>query len=113
MVITPIKTEQDYEAAMARIEELWGISLEARECDELDVLLALTGAYEKKHHRVEPPNPLALLEYRLDQLGLSEEEVDRFMEARHKLPEILSSESGLSLDTIKTLRDIPFEAFTA
>jgi HTH-type transcriptional regulator / antitoxin HigA len=111
--ISAICTEADYDAAMARIEELWGAPLDCAASDELEILLALTGAYEKKHHPVEPPDPLALLEYRMDQMGLSEEEIRRFMESRKKVPEILSRETGLSLEIIRSLEDIPFEAFTA
>lgn len=113
MEIRPIRTEEDYEAAMARIEELWGVALDAPESDELDVLLALTGSYETKHHHVPPPDPVALLEYRMDQMGLSQEEIRRFMKSRKKVPELLSRESGLSIDIIKRLQDIPFEAFTS
>ena len=113
MEIKPIHTEKDYEAAMARIEELWGTPLDSPDSDELEILLALTGAYEKKHHRIQAPDPLALLEYRMDQMGLTPEEIERFMKSRKKIPEILSRESGLSDEVIKSLRDIPFEAFTA
>ncbi len=113
MEIKPIRTEEDYEAAMARIEELWGTPMNSPESDELEILLALTGAYEKKHHHIESPNPLALLEYRMDQLGLSQEDIERMLASRKKIPEILSRESGLSLEIIKSLRDIPLEAFTA
>lgn len=113
MEVNPIRSNADYDAAMARIEELWGAPLDSPESDELEILLAITGAYEKKHHPVEPPDPLALLEYRMDQLGLNEEEIRRFMESRRKVPEILSRESGLSLEIIRSLQDIPLEAFTA
>jgi HTH-type transcriptional regulator / antitoxin HigA len=111
--IKPIHTEEEYEAAMARIEEMFGVPLDAPESDELEILLALTGAYEKKHHYIEPPDVLSLLEYRMDQMGLSQEQIDRFMQTRKRIPEILSRESGLSIEIIKSLEDIPFEAFTA
>jgi HTH-type transcriptional regulator / antitoxin HigA len=111
--IKPIRTEQDYESAMARLEELWSAPPDSPESDELEVLLALTGAYEKKHHHIEPPDPIARLEYRMDQMGFNQEEIRRFMESRKKIPEMLSRESGLSIEVIKSLRDIPFEAFTS
>ncbi|MEW6138253.1 MAG: hypothetical protein AB1733_08480 [Thermodesulfobacteriota bacterium] len=113
MEIKPVHTEEEYEAAMARIEEIFGVPLDSSASDELEILLALTGAYEKKHHHIEPPDPLALLEYRMDQMGLSQEQMDRFMEFRKKIPEMLSRESGLSIEIIKSLQDIPFAAFTA
>lgn len=111
MIIEPIRTEADYEAAMARIDELWGSELGTPAGDELDVLIALTGAYEKKHYHIDPPDALALLEYRLDQLGLTEKEIQRVMEFRKKVPEIMSRESGLSPEIIQSFKDIPFEAF--
>ncbi len=112
MEIKPIRTEDEYERAMARIEEIFGIPLDSPESDELEILLVLTGAYEKKHHRIEPSDPLSLLEHRMDQMGLSEEEIRRFVESGKKIPEILSRESGISIEIIKSLQDIPLEAFT-
>jgi len=109
--IKPIKTEEDYERAMSRIEELWGILLDSSDSDELEILLALTGAFEKKHHHIESPDVLTLIEYRMEQMGLSQEEIQHFMESRKRLPEIISRESGLDVDVIKRLGDIPFEAF--
>jgi HTH-type transcriptional regulator / antitoxin HigA len=113
MEINPIHTEEDYEAAMTRVEELWGTPPDSPDSDELEILLAITGAYEKRHHHTEPRDPLALLEYRMDQMRLSSEEIDRFMKSRKKVPEILSRESGLSIEVIKSLQDIPLEALTA
>ncbi len=113
MEVKPIRTEEDYETAMARVEELWGVPPDSPEADELEILLALTGAYEKKHHHIEAPDAVAMLEYRMDQMGLKPEEIQRFMDSRKKIPEILSRESGLSVEVIKSLQDIPFEAFTA
>ncbi|MGA8831595.1 MAG: hypothetical protein WB554_08320 [Desulfomonilaceae bacterium] len=111
MIIEPIRTETDYESAMARIDELWGSEPSSSEGDELDILIALTGAYEKKHYHIDPPDALSLLEYRLDQLGLTAKEIERVMEFRKKVPEIMSRESGLSPEIIQSFKDIPFEAF--
>lgn len=113
MEVKPIRTEEEYEEAMARVEELWGIPLTSFGSDELEILLALAGAYERKHHHIEPPDPLAMLEYRMDQMGLSKDQIERFLESGKRLPEILSRESGLSIEIIRTLQDLPFEAFTS
>ena len=47
-----IKTEADYEAALARAEELMDAEEGTREADELDVLATLIEAYEDKHWRL-------------------------------------------------------------
>jgi HTH-type transcriptional regulator / antitoxin HigA len=107
MQIKPIKTEEDYESAMARIDELWGVAPDSPDSDELEVLLALTGLYEKKHHWVPCPDPSAMLEYRMDQMGLTAEQIQRYIECRKRLPEILSRETHLSVEIIEGLADVP------
>ncbi|MFH0823471.1 MAG: transcriptional regulator [Pseudomonadota bacterium] len=105
MEIKPIRTEEHYEAAMARIDELWGIPADAPDADELEILLALTGVYEKKHHQVPAPDASAMLEFRMDQMGLTAEQIHRYIQCRERLPEILSRESRISLDIIRSLHD--------
>ena len=111
MTIGPIRTESDYDVAIARIEELWGSEPGTSAGDELEVLITLAWAYEKKHHHVDPPSPLDILEYRLDQIGLSADEIQRVMEFGKRAPEIISRESGLSPEIINLLSGIPFGAF--
>lgn len=49
MNIKLIRTEEDYAAAMARIDELWGAEIGTSEGDELDVLAVLIEKYEDEH----------------------------------------------------------------
>ena len=51
MNIRPIKTEQDYNFALGRIEELWGAKKDTPEGDELDLLVTLVESYEIKHYK--------------------------------------------------------------
>jgi len=59
MNIKPIKTEDDYEAALKEVERLMDIDPEigTPECDLLEVLAVLVEAYEKEHYPIEPPTP--------------------------------------------------------
>lgn len=43
--IKPIRSEVDYEAALAEVERLWGAWLGTPEGDRLDVLVTLIDAY--------------------------------------------------------------------
>ena len=47
--VKPIRTEADYAAALARIEELMDAEQGSPEGDELDVLADLVEAYESRH----------------------------------------------------------------
>ena len=48
--LKPIRTEADYEAALAEIERLWGAPAGAPEGDRLDILATLVDAYENEHY---------------------------------------------------------------
>jgi len=52
MNIKPIKTEKDYEKALARVEELWGVDENTPEGEEFEVLFTLVEAYEQKHYPI-------------------------------------------------------------
>lgn len=54
MNIKPIRTEQDYTASMARIDELWGAEIGTPEGDELEVLALLVSTYEDEHAPMPP-----------------------------------------------------------
>jgi len=57
MNIRPIKTEIDYERALAEIEQLWGAAVNTPKGDTLDMLLELVEAYEQAHYPMDPPGP--------------------------------------------------------
>lgn len=55
--IKPIRTEADYEAALARIRKIFHADLGTPEGDELDVLADLVEQYEDRHEVVDWPDP--------------------------------------------------------
>jgi HTH-type transcriptional regulator / antitoxin HigA len=52
MDIKPIRTEDDYAAALLMIDSLWGAPYGSPEGDKLDILVTLVEAYEEKHHPI-------------------------------------------------------------
>ena len=72
--VKPIRTEKDYEAALARIDELMDAEFGSPEGDELDVLVDLVELYESKHEPMGHPSPLAAIEFRMDQEGADTKE---------------------------------------
>ena len=59
--IRAIRTETDYEAAMARIDELMDAESGTPEGEELDVLTDLVELYEAKHVPMGFPSPLGAI----------------------------------------------------
>ncbi len=68
MDIRPIKTEQDYNAALAEIEGLMDAEGD-EEGERLDVLATLVEAWEDKHFPIEDPDPIAAIKFRMEQQG--------------------------------------------
>ena len=68
--VKPIRTEADYDAAVARIGELMDAELGTPEGEELDLLADLALLYESQHMEKEFPTPVAAIEFRMDQEGL-------------------------------------------
>jgi len=57
VTVNPIKTDEDYENALARIDILWGAEPDTPSSDELEVLVTLVEAYEAKHYPIVPVAP--------------------------------------------------------
>lgn len=113
MNIKPIKTEKDYEVALARIERLWNAAPHTPKGDELSVLVILVESYEAEKHRILPPDPIEAIKFRMDQLGLKKTDLARYLGGRNRSTEILNRKRSLSVRMMRTLHDqlnIPAES---
>lgn len=91
MNIHPIKTEADYEQALAEVEQLWGAEEGTENGDKLDVLLVLVEAYEAKHHPIAPPDPIEAIKFRMEQMNLSTENNEGTLRPEYP-PELIKSD---------------------
>lgn len=101
--VKPIHSEQDYEAAMAEIDSLWGAKIGTPNGDRLDVLATLVEAYEEKHFSIDLPSPIDAIKARLDQLGLTRKDLEGILGSRSRVSEVLSGQRALSLSMIRRL----------
>jgi HTH-type transcriptional regulator/antitoxin HigA len=68
--IEPIRTERQHRQALREIERLWDARAGSPEHDRLEVLATLVESCEEAHHSILPPDPIAAIEFRMEQLGL-------------------------------------------
>jgi HTH-type transcriptional regulator / antitoxin HigA len=80
--LKPIRSETDYQAALADIESLWGAKLGTPEGDRLDVLTTLIDAYEAEHDPMDPPDPIEAIRFRMEQQGLTRKDLERVLGTR-------------------------------
>ena len=101
--IRPIRSEEDYEAACARIRELMGAQLNTPEGDELDVLADLVEHYEDKHYPIGMPTAIDAIEFRMDQAGLTRRDLIPFIGSRQKVSEILAGQRDITISMARAL----------
>jgi len=113
MDIHPVKTEADYDAALAEIERLWGSAEGTPDGDRLDILLVLVEAYEAKHYPMAPPDPIAAIKFRMEQMNLSDEDLQPLLGSPERVAAVINGRRPLSLSMIRKLHrtlHIPLES---
>lgn len=101
--VRPIRTERDYETALAEVEALMNARTGTAEGDRLEVLSTLVEAYEAQHHSIEAPDPIALVEFVMEQRGLERSDLGEFLGPRGRVSEVLGKRRALSLTMIRKL----------
>ena len=103
--VRPIRTEADYEAALAEVERLWGARAGTPEGDRLDVLATLIDTYEALHHPMDPPDPIDAIRFRMEQQGLSRKDLEGLIGTRTRIAEVLNRRRSLSISMIRRLHE--------
>ncbi len=115
MRIHPIRTAEDYDAALSRVEDLWEAPQGSEEADELEVLTTLIHLYEEKHEPILPPEAVEAILFRMEQHGLTGKDLEEILGVhRSRVSEILTRKRALSLDMIRRLvhrLNIPADVF--
>lgn len=103
--LKPIRTEADYDAALAEVERLWGAASGTPEGDRLDVLATLIEVYEAKHYPMDPPDPIEAIRFRMEQQGLTRKDLEPIIGTRGRVAEVLNRRRGLSIEMIRNLHE--------
>jgi len=111
MEIKPIKTKADYRATLKEIERLMAAECDTPEGERLDVLATLVEAYENKHYRLDLPDPIEAVKFRMEQKGLTAKDLVPMIGRINRVYEILSGRRPLTLVMIQRLhRDLGIPA---
>ena len=103
MDIRPIRTEADYQAALAEIERLFDATPNTPEGDRLEVLTTLVEAYEEKHYPIPEPDPIEAIRYYMESRGLKPKDLEPYVGSRERVKEVLSRKRRLSVTMIRKL----------
>ena len=103
--IRPVRTEADYETALARIDALMDADPDSPEARELDMLVDLVDLYESRHEPMEYPDPVSAIEFRMEQAGLKPRDLIPFIGSRAKVSEVLSGKRAITMTMARALHE--------
>lgn len=105
ITLHPIRTEQDHERALRQVAERMDRPPEpgSPEGDRLEILLTLIQAYEREHHPIDWPDPIAFLEASMDLKGLTRKDLEPCIGAKGRVSEILNRKRKLTTEMIHRL----------
>jgi len=113
MNIRPIKNEQDYTRTLDRIETLMSAKPNTSQMDELEVLTTLVEAYEDQFHKIDAPDPIEAIKFRMEQEGLKQKDLVAIVGSKSRVSEILNRKRKLTIEMIRNLHQqlhIPVES---
>jgi HTH-type transcriptional regulator / antitoxin HigA len=98
-----LKNEKEHQAALARVDKLMDAEAGSRQEEELELWSLLVEEYEKKTWPIDPPDPVEAIRFRMDQMGLQQKDLTRFIPAKSKVSEVMNRKRPLSLAMIRAL----------
>ena len=102
-----LKTAAAYRRALKKLAVFFdhpppaGSTLEA----EFEVLMLMVERYESEHFVVQPPDPVAAIEFAIEQRSLSAADLQAVLGSRQRVHDILRKKRRLSLEHVRALHD--------
>jgi len=115
MEIRPIRTEEDYKAALREVSAFFDNEPEpgTPEGDRFEVLLTLVEAYEARQFPIDLPDAVEAIKFRMEQGGLTAKDLVPAIGRLNRVYEILNRKRPLTIRMIWRLHDkfgIPAES---
>jgi len=103
MAYKVIKTDEDYQRVLSRIDELMDAEPNTPEGDELELLVTLVELYEDKKYPIDMPDAIEAIKFRMEQLGLNQQALVPYIGSKSKVSEVLNKKRSLSLSMMQAL----------
>ena len=98
-----IKTTEEHDQALARIEELFSAKPGTPEGDELELLVLLVETYEAEKFPIELPDAIEAIRFRMEQMNLKQKDLIPIIGSKSKVSEVLSGKRELSITMIRKI----------
>ena len=103
MNIKPIHTEEDYQHALARVNDIFDAPLETPEGYELEILSILIERFEDRNFPMQQTSPIEAIRWRMEQLNMKPVDLAHIIGYKSSVSEIFSGRRKLSLSMIRKI----------
>ena len=113
MNIKVLKTEEEYNQALKRLEVIFDAAVDSSDGDEADLLGILIEKYEDEHYPIEAPDPIEAIKFRMEQMNVNNQDLAEVIGYKSRVSEIFNHKRKLSLNMIRNLHKklkIPYES---
>jgi HTH-type transcriptional regulator/antitoxin HigA len=113
MKIKVLKTEEDYNQALKRLEVIFDAPSNSKEGDEAELLTILIENYEDKHYPIDSPDPIEAIKFRMEQMDMDNNDLSKVIGYKSRVSEIFNHKRKLTLKMIRNLHEklkIPYES---
>ena len=111
-----LKTKNDYEKALNKIEIIFDAKPNTVEGDEFELLSLLIDKYEEEHFPIDLPHPIEAIKFRMDQMGLKQKDLVSCFGDIARVSDVLNLKRKLNLNYIRKLHEklhIPLDALVS
>jgi HTH-type transcriptional regulator / antitoxin HigA len=100
--VAPIKSEQEYEQALKRLEAVFHAKPNTPEGDLLTLLSLVIHEYEQKYHRIEPLSAIEAIKHEMAEHGLNQSGLaKRLGISKSTVSEIINGKKQMSVSFMK------------
>jgi HTH-type transcriptional regulator/antitoxin HigA len=103
MNIKPIKSENDYQEALQRFDELFDAKIGTPESDEADIIALLIDNYETEQYPIEAPDPIEAILIRMEEMKIKQVDLIPEIGGKSRVSEVLNRKRKLTVEMIRNL----------
>ena len=105
MQIEVIKNKKQYEKSLQCFEKIFFAKANTKQGKEAQLLALVIKDYEDKHYKIEAPDPIEAIKYRMEQMHLTKKELGEILGYTSRVSEILSRKRKLTLSMVRNLHE--------
>jgi HTH-type transcriptional regulator/antitoxin HigA len=116
MTIKVLKTEEEYNQALRRLETIFDAPANSPEGDEAELWGLLIEKYEDEYYPINAPDPIEAIKFRMEQMSMDNNDLAKVIGYKSRVSEIFSRKRKLTLKMIINLHEklnIPYESLIA